>query len=106
MKYVLTWHERPAASASDYEAAQERVLAVFQNWKMPESLHIHQFVVRVGEFGGYMILETDKPADIQFLTTTFAVFQFKLEVVIDVMEAVAAEVQGISWRKENAPSKG
>jgi hypothetical protein len=102
MKYVLTWHERPAASAADYEAAQERVLAVFQNWKMPESLTIHQFVVRVGEFGGYMVLETDKPGDIHFLTSTFAVFQFKLEPVLEVMDAVTAEVQAIDWRKKNA----
>jgi hypothetical protein len=103
MKYALTWYERPTASAKEYEAAQERVLAVFQNWKMPESLTIHQFVVRVGEFGGYIILETDKPSDIQFLTTTFAVFRFKLEAVMDVMDAVGAEVQAITWRKENAP---
>jgi|SRR5688500_1706142 hypothetical protein len=102
MKYVLTWHERPAASAADYEAAQERVLAVFQNWKMPESLTIHQFVVRVGEYGGCMVLETDKPGDIHFLTSTFAVFQFKLEPVMDVMDAVAVEVQAIDWRKKNA----
>ena len=46
---------------------------------MPESLDIQQFVVRVGEFGGYAVLETDNVADVQKLTTTFAVFQFRLE---------------------------
>ena len=53
MKYVLTWWERPGGSYADYEAAQKRVLNVFEPWEMPESLDIHQFVVRVGEFGGY-----------------------------------------------------
>jgi hypothetical protein len=104
MKYVLTWWERPGGSYADYEAAQKRVLNVFQNWEMPESLDIHQFVVRVGEFGGYMVLESDNVADVQKLTTTFAVFQFRLEPVMDVMDAVAAEEEGIAWREENASS--
>jgi hypothetical protein len=102
MKYVLTWWERPGGSYADYEAAQKRVLNVFQDWEMPESLDIHQFVVRVGEFGGYMVLETDNVADVQKLTTTFAVFQFRLEPVMDVMDAVAAEAEGIAWRDSNA----
>jgi hypothetical protein len=104
MKYVLTWWERPGGSYADYEAAQKRVLNVFQPWEMPESLVIHQFVVRVGEFGGYMVLETDNVADVQKLTTTFAVFQFRLEPVMDVMDAVAAEDEGIAWREANASS--
>ena len=104
MKYVLTWWERPGGSYADYEAAQKRVLSVFQNWEMPESLDIHQFVVRVGEFGGYAVLETDNVADVQKLTTTFAVFQFRLEPVMDVMDAVAAEEEGIAWREANASS--
>ena len=104
MKYVLSWWERPGGSFADYEAAQKRVLNVFQNWEMPESLDIHQFVVRVGEFGGYAVLETDNVADVQKLTTTFAVFQFRLEPVMDVMDAVAAEEEGIAWREANASS--
>ena len=104
MKYVLTWWERPGGSFADYEAAQKRVLNVFQNWEMPQSLDIHQFVVRVGEFGGYAVLETDNVADVQKLTTTFAVFQFRLEPVMDVMDAVAAEGEGIAWREANAAS--
>ena len=104
MKYVLTWWERPGGSYADYEAAQKRVLNVFEPWEMPESLDIHQFVVRVGEFGGYAVLETDNVADVQKLTTTFAVFQFRLEPVMDVMDAVAAEEEGIAWREANASS--
>ena len=104
IKYVVTWWERPGGSYTDYEAAQKRVLDVFQNWEMPETLNIHQFLVRVGEFGGYAVLETDNLADVQKLTTTFAVFQFRLEPVLDVMDAVAAEAEGITWRESNAPS--
>ncbi len=100
---VVTWHERPAASSGDYEAAQERVLAIFKDWQTPASLTIQQFVVRVGEFGGYMIVETDQPTDIHYFTTVFAVFEFKVEPVVDVMDAVAVEVRAIEYRKKNAP---
>jgi hypothetical protein len=98
MKYVVTWWERPGGSFKDYEAAQKRVLEVFQSWKMPESLNFHQFLVRVGEFGGYAVIETGEPADIHRLSSAFAVFQFRVEPVMDVMDAVAAEAEAIGWR--------
>ena len=51
-----------------------------------------------------MVLETENVAHFEKLTTTFAVFQFRLEPVMDVMDAVAAEAEGINWRDSNAPS--
>ena len=98
MKYVLTWWERPGGSHAENEAAQKRVLNVFQQWEAPESFNIHQFLVRVGELGGYMVLETDDVAEVHKETTIFAVFQFRVEPVLDVMDAVAAQVEGIAWR--------
>jgi hypothetical protein len=104
MKYVISWRERPAATFRDYEAAQERVLRIFnKDWKMPASFTVHQFVVRVGDYGGYMIVETNQPADIHYFTSVFAVLQFKVEPVVDVMDAVAVELQAIEYRKKNAP---
>ena len=36
MKYVISWRERPAASAKEYEAAHERVLQIFnKDYKLP-----------------------------------------------------------------------
>jgi hypothetical protein len=98
----MTWWERPGGSHKDYEAAQKRVLGVFQKWQMPKSLTFHQFPVRVGEFGGYAVIETEKPADLHKLTTAFAVFQFRIEPVLDVMDAVAAESEAIAWRDSSA----
>jgi len=102
MTYMLTWCERPGGSHADYEAAQKRVLTVFQQWSMPESLTFHQFLVRVGEFGGYAVVETNNVGDLHNLTTTFAVFQFRLEPVIDVMDAVRIESDAIAWRERAA----
>jgi hypothetical protein len=78
-------------------------LRIFKDWQMPASFKIHQFVVRVGEYGGYMILETDKPIDMHYVASVFAVFEFKVEPVVDVMDAVTVEVQAIEYRKKNAP---
>lgn len=99
MKYVITWWERPTGSAADYEAAQKRLLVIFQQWEMPASLQFQQFLVRVGEMGGYAVLETDQPADIHRVTTAFAAFKFRVDQVLDVGEAVAAEAAAIAWRE-------
>lgn len=99
MKYVLTWWERPTGSSAEYEAAQKRVLSVFQKWEMPSSLKIQQFLVRVGEYGGYAVLETEAPSELHRFTSTFAMFQFRVEPVLDVMDAVAAEAAAIAWRE-------
>ena len=103
MKYVISWRERPAASSRDYEAAHERIMQIFKDWKFPASFSIRQFVVRVGDYGGYMVVETDKPADIHYVTSVYAAFEFKVEPVVDVMDAVAEQVKAIEYRKKNAP---
>lgn len=102
MKYVVTWWERPGGSYADYEAAQKRVLSVFQRWEMPASLNIQQFLVRVGEYGGYAVIDTAQPADIHRLTSVFAVFQFRVEPVLDVMDAVAVEAAAVEWQDKLA----
>ena len=103
MKYVISWHERSTASAKEYEAAQDRVLQIFnKDFKMPPSFKIHQFVIRVGDWGGYIVVETDTPADLHYFASIFAVFSFKVEPVMDVMDAVDAEHKAIAYRKKNA----
>src|SRR5262245_24223986 len=96
MKYVITWGERPG-TYTHHETAQKRVLAIFQQWSRQESLTFHQFLVRVGEFGGYAVLETDNVAEVHKLTTAFATFQVRLEPVLEMREAVAAEAEASAW---------
>jgi hypothetical protein len=105
-KYVLSWEERPGAGPSEYEAAQSRILNVFGQWDTPAGLTFHQFVVKVGAWGGYAVIETDNLADIHFLTTALAAFTFRLEPVIDVMDAVAVELQAMEWRESLGESVG
>jgi hypothetical protein len=74
-------------SHGEYEAAQKRVLEVFEPWQPPESITFHEFLVRVGGFGGYTVVETDDVAAVQRLTTLFAIFRFRVEPVMDVIDA-------------------
>lgn len=98
-KYVLRWDERPGAGPAEYEAAQTRILDVFRQWDTPKGWTFHQFVVRIGDWGGYAVIETDNLADVHVLTTALAAFTFRLEPVVDTMDAVAIELQAMAWRE-------
>lgn len=99
MKYVLSWKERQWGSAAHAEAAQERVLEMMQHWSPPESITIHQFLVRAGEYGGFAVLETDDLEAVHQLTSTFAVFEFALHPVLDVGPALGVEGAAVAWRQ-------
>src|SRR3712207_7380381 len=98
MKYVVTWRERPTGSVAEYEAAQQRVLEIFSGWEMPESLTFHQFLVRLGEFGGDAARQTDAPRELEYLTTRYAGLLFTVGPVMGVVDAVAARTRRVDYR--------
>ena len=98
-KYVLRWDERPGSGPEEYERAQTRVLDVFRQWDVPEGFTVHEFVVRVGDWGGYAVISTNNLADVHVLTTAMAAFTFRLEPVVDTMDAVAIELEAMAWRE-------
>ncbi len=55
MKYTISWSERPQGSPIEYENAQKRNPEIFTQWKAPDNFKIELFVVRVGDWGGYMV---------------------------------------------------
>jgi hypothetical protein len=95
---MVTWFERPQGSALEYENAQKRILGVFRHWEMPSSLKVQLFVVRVGEFGGHMVIETNDLSAVHKLTSAFPAFEFRVHPVLDVQEAVNVELEAIAWR--------
>ncbi len=99
MKFVMMWRERAWGSAADAEAAQERVLEMMQHWSPPEAVTFHQFLVRVGEYGGFAVIETDDLEALQQMTSTFAVFEFAMHPVIDIGAALGAEGAAVAWRR-------
>lgn len=98
MKYVMRWGERAYGSAEAYEHAQARILGLMQHWQPPASVTIHQFVVKVGNWGGYAVLETDDVSAIHQMTSAFAIFEFVVEPVLDVADAMAVEAAALEWR--------
>ena len=76
MQYVISWFERPQGSPMEYENAQKRILEVFNQWKAPGNFKIHFFVIRVGEWGGHMLMECDDLVTIHKFCSMLPAFIF------------------------------
>ena len=98
MKYMISWVERSQGSPAEYENAQTRILEVFRQWKAPANFKIEVFVIRVGEWGGHMLVDCDDPATVHKVCSTFPVFVFDARPVIPVEDAVRVELEAIAWR--------
>jgi hypothetical protein len=98
MKYVISWYERPQGSAMEYENAQKRILEVFSQWQAPANFKIEFFVVRVGEWGGYMLVDTDDPVLVHKFGSMLPAFEFQAQPVIPIEDAVRSELEVIAWR--------
>ena len=56
------------------------------------------FMVRVGEWGGHMLVDCDDPVAVHKVCSTFPAFQFQARPVIPVEDAVRVELEAIAWR--------
>src|SRR5438132_930390 len=107
MKYVISWFERPQGSPIEYENAQKRILEVFGQWKAPANFKVEFFVIRVGEWGGHMLVECDDPVTIHKFCSMLPAFVFEARPVITVEEAVRGELEVIAWTDAAGnPTKG
>src|SRR5436309_520723 len=98
MKYMISWFERPQGSPMEYENAQKRILDVFGQWKAPANFKIEFFVVRVGEWGGHMLVDCDDPVTVHKFCSMLPSFVFEARPVIPVEEAVRGELEVMAWR--------
>jgi muconolactone delta-isomerase len=98
MKYMLTWTERPQGSPLEYENAQKRILEVFTQWKAPANFKIELFVIRVGDWGGYMMLDCDDPTAVHKFCSMLPAFVFEARPVIPIEDAVRVELESIAFR--------
>lgn len=105
MKYMISWNERPQGSPKEYEKAQDRILEVFGQWKAPENFKIEMFVVRVGDWGGYALVDCDDPLEVHKFCSMLPAFSFEARPVVPVMDAVRVELEVMAWR-DGLPSKG
>ena len=99
MKYMLTWTERPQGSPIEYENAQKRILEVFRPWTPPAGFKIETFHIRVGDWGGYMLVDSDDPVAVHKACSTFPAFEFQVRAVIPAEDAIRVELEAIAWRE-------
>jgi hypothetical protein len=104
MKYMLTWTERSQGSPIEYENAQKRILEVFTQWSAPASFKIELFVIRVGDWGGYMLLDCDDPTEVHKFCSMLPAFVFEARPVIPIADAVRVEREAIAFR-DGLPKK-
>lgn len=98
MHYMITWNERPQGSPADYENAQKRILEVFLQWDAPATFTIEEFVIRVGDWGGYMLVDCDDPLAVHKFCSMLPSFVFEARPVVPVMDAVRVEQEAMSFR--------
>src|SRR5271157_4539409 len=98
MKYMITWMERPQGSAIEYEKAQQRILDVFRRWEAPVNFKIELFVIRVGDWGGYMLADCDDPVTVHKFCSMLPAFVFEARPVIPIEDAVRVELESIAFR--------
>lgn len=98
MKYMITWSERSQGSAIEYENAQKRILDVFRRWEAPPNFKIELFVIRVGDWGGYMLADCDDPVTVHKFCSMLPAFEFQARPVIPIEDAVRGELEVMAWR--------
>jgi hypothetical protein len=98
MKYVISWNERPQGSPAEYENAQKRILEVFGQWKAPANFKIEFFVVRVGDWGGHLLVDCDDPLAVHKFCSMLPAFAMEARPVIAVQDAVRVELEVMAWR--------
>jgi muconolactone delta-isomerase len=98
MKYMITWNERPQGSPAEYEQAQKRILEVFSPWKAPANFKIESFVIRVGDWGGYMLMDCDDPLEVHKFCSMLPAFTFEARPVVPVADAIRVELEAMAYR--------
>ena len=98
MQYMITWNERSQGSPMEYENAQKRILEVFSPWKAPANFKIHSFVIRVGDWGGYMLMECDDPLQVHKFCSMLPAFTFEARPVVPVADAIRVELEAMAYR--------
>ena len=80
--------------------AQKRILEVFTQWKAPSNFKIELFVIRVGDWGGYVLLDCDDPTAVHKFCSMLPAFVFEARLVIPIDDAVRVELESIAFRDE------
>ncbi len=99
MKFLISWTVRSGASATENEAAAERVLEVFSKWAPPSDETFHQFLGRLDGTGGFAVVETNNPDSLAEAPAKFGPYlDFEIIPVSDVTETTRILQEGVQFR--------
>jgi hypothetical protein len=64
----------------------------------PANFKIELFVIRVGDWGGYMSVDCDDPLTVHKFCSMLPAFTFEARPVVPVMDAVRVELEAMTFR--------
>ena len=67
----------------------------------PDNSTIELFVIRVGEWGGYMLWDCDDPLAVHKFRSMLPAFEFQVRPVVPVMDAVRVELEAIAFAMDS-----
>jgi muconolactone delta-isomerase len=89
-------HLERASAGFALERGAGLILEVFSPWRAPANFKIHSFVIRVGDWGDYMLMECDDPLEVHKFCSMLPAFRFEARPVVPV--AIRAELEAIAYR--------
>jgi hypothetical protein len=88
----------PQRKPIEYENAQKRILEVFEPWKAPANFKTESFVIRVGDWRGYTLMECDDPLEVHKFCSMLPAFTFEARPVVAVADAIRVELEAMANR--------
>ena len=58
------------------------------------------FVIRVGDWGGYMLVDCDDPLTVHKFCSMLPAFEFQARPVVPVEDAIRVELEAMAYRDE------
>ncbi|NMM88357.1 DUF3303 domain-containing protein [Rhodococcus sp. SRB_17] len=99
MKYLISWTYRAGGSAAELEESTRRGLAVFSKWTPTETSTFHQFLGRLDGEGGFAVIETDNPMDLNDAPSMFGPYvKYEIYPVAEIAETMQSMQRGVEFR--------
>src|SRR6476469_4471077 len=94
--------QKPSGFTRSACAAASRTLLRFGR-KAPPNFKIEMFVIRVGDWGGYMLLDCDDPLAVHKFCSMLPAFVFEARPVVPIDDAVRVELDAMAFRNVLKP---
>src|ERR1039457_7510465 len=94
---VLSFFFQAEDGIRDYKVTGVQTCAL-PIWKAPANFKIESFVIRVGDWGGYMLMECDDPLEVHKFCSMLPAFTFEARPVVPVADAIRVELEAMAYR--------